>query len=169
MTSLISTLTEDINNLLEHFVDFFWGVGYFGPQIATVYVLYIVYQYSIIYCILFSILFIFSTWLNHKILKKIIYDSRPLNGIIFLASEKFRNKINGMPSGHTQQTAFALTIAYLFSKKNLYLSIGLLLLTSIQRYIFKNHTILQLIVGTVIGIGLGYISFNIMKYLEKNI
>jgi membrane-associated phospholipid phosphatase len=72
-----------------------------------------------------------------------------------------------MPSGHTQQTAFALTIAYLFSKKNLYLSIGLLILTSIQRYVFRNHTLIQLIVGGIVGFGLGYICFYIMCYIEK--
>ena len=74
---------------------------------------------------------------------------------------------NGMPSGHTQQTAFALTIAYLFSKKNLYQSIILLILTAIQRYIFKNHTIIQLIVGGILGVGLGYICFYIILYIEK--
>jgi len=74
-----------------------------------------------------------------------------------------------MPSGHTQQTAFALTIAYLFSKKNLYLSIGLFILTVIQRYVFRNHTLIQLVVGGIIGIILGYIFFYIILYIEKKI
>ena len=160
-------ILEDINHLFTQFIDFFWAIGYFGWQIATIYSIYIVYQYSIIYSILFSILFIVSGWFNHKILKKFINDLRPSNGIIFLASEKINKITNGMPSGHTQQTAFALTIAYLFSNKNLYPSIGLFILTAIQRYVYRNHTLIQLVVGGIVGFILGYISFYIMHYIKK--
>ena len=123
----------------------------------------------IIYSILFGILFLLSGWFNHKILKKFINNLRPSNGIIFLASDRINKVTNGMPSGHTQQTAFALTIAYLFSKKNIYPSIVLLLLTAVQRYVYRNHTLIQLLVGGIIGILLGYICFYIMLYIEQKI
>jgi membrane-associated phospholipid phosphatase len=74
-----------------------------------------------------------------------------------------------MPSGHAQQTAFALTIAYLFTHKHLMVSIALFALTVLQRFVFRNHTLPQLIAGGVLGFVLGYASYHIMRYLEKPI
>jgi membrane-associated phospholipid phosphatase len=162
-------ILEGIFELLDEFKDVFWAIGYFGWQISTLYGLYVAYQHSIIYAILFFILFTLSGWLNHEILKDWIHDLRPANGIEFLASEKIRRRTNGMPSGHTQQTAFALTIAYLLTHKYLYESIGLFGLTLVQRLVFRNHTLAQLIVGGALGLLLGYGSYYVMRFIEKNI
>lgn len=160
-------LLEGVFELLDEFKDLFWAIGYFGWQIATVYGLYVAYQQDIIYAILFFILFLLSGWLNHEILKDLIHDLRPTDGIVFLASEKIRKRTNGMPSGHAQQTAFALTIAYLFTHKYLLESIALFVLTLVQRFVFRNHTLPQLIAGGVLGILLGYGSYYIMHYGEN--
>jgi len=162
-------ILEGVIELFDQLVDLFWGIGYFGWQIATVYALYVAYEQDFIYAVLFFILFSFSGYLNHVVLKDVIQDLRPADGIVFLASEKIRKRTNGMPSGHAQQTAFALTIAYLFTHKHLMVSIALFALTVLQRFVFRNHTLPQLIAGGALGVVLGYASYHIMRNLEKPI
>jgi membrane-associated phospholipid phosphatase len=160
-------ILKGASELMEHFTEFFWSIGYFGWQIATLYALYVCYHQDINYAILFFILFLLSGWLNHEVLKKWIYSLRPSNPTLFLASEVIRKTNNGMPSGHAQQTAFALTIAYLFTHQYLGASILLFLLTLTQRLVYKNHTLSQLLVGGIVGLLLGYTSFYVMRYVEK--
>jgi len=162
-------ILEGVTELFDQMIDLFWGIGYFGWQIATVYALYVAYEQDFIYAVLFFILFSLSGYLNHVVLKDVIQDLRPADGIVFLASEKIRKRTNGMPSGHAQQTAFALTIAYLFTHKHLMVSIALFALTVLQRFVFRNHTLPQLIAGGALGLVLGYASYHIMRYLEKPI
>lgn len=162
-------IIEGVVELIEQFYDLFWAIGYFGWQIATLYALVVCYQKDFIYSILFFVLFSLSGWINHAVLKELIFDLRPANGIPFLAAEKIRKRTNGMPSGHAQQTAFALTVAYLFTNKYLYESLALFLLTVVQRFVFRNHTLPQLIAGGAFGFILGYSAFYVMNYLEKPI
>jgi membrane-associated phospholipid phosphatase len=166
----LSKYKERVTNGIAHFLgeikDFIWGVGYFGWQIAFVYGVFVSYQYmNIGYAILFLVLFLISGFINAKVLKRIIYDLRPSNSTPFLHSEVFRKRTNGMPSGHAQQTAFALTYSYLFTRKYLVESIALFLLTIVQRYIFNNHTIPQLLVGGVFGVLLGVASYYLVQYI----
>lgn len=158
---------KSLKKVYDQFADFFWGIGYFGWQFATIYALIVVTLIDVNYTILFFVLFLFSGWLNHEVFKKIIHNLRPKESTLFLANETKDKVSNGMPSGHSQQTAFALTIAYLFSERFLYMSIALFGLTVLQRYIFKNHTLPQLLVGGVFGFLLGFVSFHVMRFLEK--
>jgi membrane-associated phospholipid phosphatase len=156
-----------LSKLTDEFKDFFWAFGYFGWQLATIYALYVAYGLGVNYMVLFIIFFLLSGLLNHSVLKKFIKDLRPLDSAPFIASEKFRKRTNGMPSGHAQQTAFALTFAYLLTNKFFYLSILIFVLTVVQRYVFKNHTLPQLLAGGVLGCGLGFGSFFLLKFLVK--
>jgi membrane-associated phospholipid phosphatase len=72
-----------------------------------------------------------------------------------------------MPSGHAQMTAFALTVAYLFTNQYLYQSIFLFFVTILQRFVYNNHTLLQLCVGSILGITIGGIFYKILKPLTK--
>jgi len=172
---------EKLMNLYKETKDFFWGIGYFGWHIAVLYTIIVCYYHSIGYMILFIILLLLFGEFN-KVLKIWIKNPRPFKYILFLANEKVNEKIkerenklkqqyrvNGMPSGHTQISSFALTIAYLITHKYLYQSIGLFIIIFIQRYVFKNHTILQLFVGGVFGVIIGILSFKIMNLIEYNL
>jgi len=159
--------TKGINDLLEHYTDLFWGIGYFGWQISSIYALYVTYKYSFLSLIVYILVFILSGWSNHIVLKNYIDDPRPFDSTPFLSSEHFRKRTNGMPSGHAQQTAFALTLAYLLSNQYLYQSIALFLITVYQRYVFKNHTIPQLFVGSIIGFVIGYLTFLLISFIDK--
>jgi membrane-associated phospholipid phosphatase len=66
--------------------------------------------------------------------------------------------IFGMPSGHAQSCLFSSVYTYLSLKDNniLYLYLFFSLLTVIQRVVFKYHTILQVIIGSIVGSLLGY-------------
>jgi hypothetical protein len=158
---------KGIYELTDQFRDLFWGIGYFGWQLATLYALYALYQKEAIYSILFFAYFALTGWINHIVLKHSIADLRPSNAVLFLASEHARKPTNGMPSGHAQQTALALTIAYLFSHQHFYESLALFLLTVTQRFVFRNHTLPQLVAGGLLGGLLGYIGYYLILFLGK--
>jgi membrane-associated phospholipid phosphatase len=149
-------------NICEEFYTFFWAIGFFGWQIAVVYTTCILYLIDIKYSILFFIGFLLSRLLN-KLIKKVYYSPRPKICNKFLASDKCIIGTNGMPSGHAQSTIFSLTIAYLFTHKYLYPSIALFLITITQRIVYNNHTLIQLFIGSIIGIVLGICFYTIIK------
>jgi membrane-associated phospholipid phosphatase len=157
-----------LNGLTDHFVEFFWGIGYFGWHISTVYALYACYSISWVYLVLYIFVFDISSIFNHLILKKYINDLRPDDPRPFLVSEQFRKRVNGMPSGHAQQTAFSLTFTYLISGQHLYASLFLFLFTIVQRYVFKNHTFLQLLVGTLLGVAIAYLTLHLEKIITED-
>jgi len=161
-------LIERTTELYEHFEDFFWGIGYFGWQASATYALYISYMSSFIDVLVFSIVFLLSGWLNHLVLKDYINDPRPKDSAAFLANEHIKIHQNGMPSGHAQLTAYSLTFSYLLSGKRLYESWALFLLTVLQRYIYKNHTLAQLVVGAIVGVAIAYVTvFVLDKYSNE--
>lgn len=160
-------MLDKLSDVINHFIDFFWGIGFFGWHISTLYALYISYLHSWIYGLVYLFVFTTSGWVNRDVLKHYIHDPRPSNSIPFLANEHFRKKTNGMPSGHAQLTAFSLTFAYLISGMRYYESLLLFGITVIQRYVYHNHTMPQLLVGTIIGIALGYAVFYLLDIFEK--
>jgi len=128
----------------------------------------------------YLLFFIFGTILNNIInalLKLFIKEPRPLNdqkmieiGITNNARIGFDKY--GMPSGHAENCGFALTFITLTLNSpiitGLYLIISFISLY--QRYLYSNHTILQLLVGFVIGIGVGYGMYSMAKnYIMGNI
>jgi membrane-associated phospholipid phosphatase len=141
-------------------------VGYFGPVIlicATV--AFFMWHYSEqrhnVRSILakFGGLLIFSSLLNAA-LKEIIAEPRP-SGEIALFGTPREWDFYGMPSGHAQMVAF---ITSFFIKnsgdvgvKSVWFAaiaaglVAISILTVIQRYAFRAHTLAQLAAGLVIG------------------
>jgi len=153
--------------LYEHFEDFFWAIGYFGWQESAVYALYVSYLISWFDMLVFIVVFLMSGWLNHTLLKNYIYDPRPKESKAFLATEHIKLHTNGMPSGHAQLTAFSLVYAYLLTGRRFYESLALFGLTIFQRYIYKNHTLAQLVAGSVLGIVTAYATIYFLKFVKK--
>lgn len=160
-------LLKGLTDLTSHFAEFFWGIGYFGWHISTVYALYACYSISWVYLLLYIFVFDISSIFNHLVLKKYINDLRPDDPRPFLVSEQFRTRVNGMPSGHAQQTAFSLTFTYLISGQHFYASWFLFSLTIFQRYIFKNHTFWQLLVGSILGVSIAYLTLHLEKIIKN--
>lgn len=109
--------------------------------------------------------FIFNNILN-IILKLAIKEPRPTQdqkaieiGITNGARISF-DKF-GMPSGHAQTCGYCLSFIAL-TLHHPYIITLYLIITSIslfQRYSYNNHTILQLIIGIIIGIFCGYLVY----------
>jgi membrane-associated phospholipid phosphatase len=78
----------------------------------------------------------------------------------------------GMPSGHAQNCGYNLAFINL-TLNDLFISTLYALITIVsllQRYLYKNHTILQLVVGLSVGIGFGYLTYLLgNKYITGNI
>ena len=119
---------------------------------------------------------ILNTILN-IILKLIIKQPRPNDdqkaieiGVVNgsrISFDKF-----GMPSGHAQNCGYNLVFINL-TLNNIFISTLYALITIIsllQRYMRKNHTILQLVVGIFVGIGIGYLTYVLgNKFIMGNI
>jgi membrane-associated phospholipid phosphatase len=120
--------------------------------------------------------FFYGFILNHIlniILKVAIKEPRPTTkqkvieiGITNEARISFDNF--GMPSGHAQSCAYCLAFITMVLKDPFITAIYTVITfnTLFQRYLYNRHTILQLIVGSFIGLCFGYIFYTIAN---KNI
>lgn len=114
------------------------------------------------YILFFIYGFVFNNILN-ALLKLLIQEPRPSKDqkaieIGIANGERIGFDKYGMPSGHAQNAGFALAFITLSLRSpvitGLYTIISIISLY--QRYLYNNHTILQLIVGFFIGIACGY-------------
>jgi membrane-associated phospholipid phosphatase len=146
-------------------------VGYFGPIILIVatiafYMWHYNEQRHNVRAILakFGGLLIFSSLLN-AVLKEIIQAPRPSGEIALFGTPRERD-FYGMPSGHAQMAAF-ITSFFIKNTNELsnvnpaqfgVMTVGFVIisiLTVIQRYAFRAHTLAQLAVGLVVGGAIG--------------
>ena len=144
-------------------------LGFFGPLIIGIINTFILWEQSV-YLYGYLLFLILNSIIN-KSLKSIYRESRPIGGINFIDREvHYGADIYGMPSGHAQSTAYSLAYLYLVQKSNgiLVANTLLLLLTTIQRWNYKKHTIEQLITGTVVGLICGWSSYYIVKRIAEH-
>lgn len=150
-------------------------IGLYGPVILFVLTLFLL-RNKTNYLTFFVSGFALNNILN-IILKLAIKEPRPTgdqkafeiaitNGMR-VGFDKF-----GMPSGHAQNCAYCLSFVMLTLHNpvltTLYMVITLI--TTCQRYIYKNHSILQLLVGLTIGSLFGYLTYYIgRKHITGNI
>ena len=152
-------------------------VGFYGPIILNITSIILLWNQQIIMWsyILGSI----SSIIINLVLKIIIKDPRPEQDakLLKLAVDngKYLNANKyGMPSGHSQSVGFSCTFIYLvlhnFNYFLVYFAISLV--TMIQRFKYKKHTIPQIVIGFIIGIILAYTTIfiykkNVLKKLEE--
>lgn len=159
-TNLINAIQEDKYLLFD-------ALGFFGPIILFIIdIIYLLNQPLYLY--LYICLFFVNSLIN-KGLKIWIQQSRPLNGKSFIGETYENMDIYGMPSGHAQSTFFSLTYLFLV-KKNIYVlicSLFLACLTVLQRFKYRNHTSLQLFIGSGLGICVAYLSILATQFIIK--
>ncbi len=125
-------------------------------------------------------IYIFGLILNsilNIIIKNIIKEPRPDKNSRILEIAVANKQIVdldkfGMPSGHAQDGGFNLVFITLVFNNSFITGLYLIItfLTLFQRYKYSNHTVLQLIVGLIIGIGFGYLSYNVgNKWIKGNL
>jgi len=146
-------------------------IGLFAPIILFILTLFLL-RNMITYLKYFIVGFILNNALN-IFLKLTLKEARPTNdqkvieiGIVNgarIGFDKF-----GMPSGHAQNCGYCLAFIFLALNSPFITSIYILIsfISLLQRYLYNNHTILQLIIGLFIGIGFGVLSYVITN---KNI
>jgi membrane-associated phospholipid phosphatase len=112
-------------------------------------------------------------YILNGVLKTTFQEARPPDRILLYEGEDelYKNASKyGMPSGHAQSVFFALIYLYLVKHSiySLLLELCIALITCYQRWKYRRHTISQLIVGSLIGILFGGLSFSLTKkYIES--
>ena len=138
------------------------NLGGFGPFILFFYSLYLLWEKPTLR--FYYIIGYFSNSVINILLKGIIQQPRPLDdeklfnlAIKNAPKDVFKNgipfNIFGMPSGHAQSTFFSTVFIYLSLKQKNILLVYLVvsILTAVQRFCNNYHSLLQIIVGDIIG------------------
>ena len=130
-------------------------IGFFGPLLLFC---ISVWKLSIHVSYLYGYLglFLASTIIN-KVLKVLFKEPRPEESMTIVGEPYHGADEYGMPSGHAH--------LYLVTKNALWLAVELCVvcLTLIQRWKYKNHSVSQLMVGTLVGTFWGYYGYQMMN------
>jgi len=155
---------------------FFDYIGYFGPHILLVASIILLRNKSTLLYIYF--IGLFANSIINYVLKGLIKEPRPSDDVHVFNMELNSEVISGrrmgfdrfgMPSAHAQSVFFSLVFIYLALKNTKITLIYLLicLTTLYQRVKYKNHTILQVIIGSVAGSLIAFAFYNYAKHILK--
>lgn len=150
-------------------------IGIYAPAILFMSSIFLL-QNRINYLKIYILGLVLNSIIN-IILKNIIKEPRPYkNSRILEIAITNKEIVNldkfGMPSGHAQNCGFNLAFITLVLNNSFITGLYLIItfLTLCQRYKNSNHTILQLIVGLIIGIGFGYLCYDVgNKWIKGNL
>lgn len=160
---------NEMNNIIP-FEKSLHIIGFYGPWIVCS-ITAIQIGNQIPYLISFLFHYVINDRIN-SILKLWIQEKRP-TGSISIQGEKYEGAhAYGMPSGHAQVLFYGLTFYYLV-KRSVPWTAGMVFiagLTLYQRWKYKNHTIRQLVAGSVVGMIVAFIGFFLSKHvLSKHV
>jgi membrane-associated phospholipid phosphatase len=154
---------------------YFDYIGLYAPIILFILTLFLL-RNKTTYLIFFVSGFILNNFLN-IILKLAFKEPRPLKdqkqieiGVVNNARIGF-DKF-GMPSGHAQNCGYCIVFITMILNNPFITMIYFLIsvLSLFQRYLYQNHTFLQLGIGFIIGITFGYLTYIISnKFIIGNI
>lgn len=142
-------------------------LGGFGPLILLIFSLFLLWNKHNLF--FYYSVGIFVDAILNLIIKGLLQQPRPYedpkvfnlalkHGKRFIFKDYIPHDIFGMPSGHTQSTFFSTTFIFLSLQKKwiLYLYMIITFITMAQRVVYDYHTVLQVIVGAIVGIIFGY-------------
>ena len=150
-------------------------VGYLAPTIMLVVTLWIL-RNKMNYLKFFFYGYVINIVVN-SLLKWFLKEPRPVNDWKILQlgithTKRIGFDKYGMPSGHAQHCGFMLVFITLVCESPL-LTGSYSILSFIclyQRYLYQNHTLLQIVVGFGVGLGVGYLFYELgAKNLIGNI
>jgi membrane-associated phospholipid phosphatase len=151
-------------------------IGFFGPQILLFASIILLKNKSTLLYIYLLGMFL-SMILNYG-LKGLIREPRPSEDVHIFNMELNSSSMNGrrlgfdrfgMPSGHAQSVFFSTAFIY-FTLKNVKISLFYLLIslnTLYQRVKYKNHSIGQVIIGSLVGSITAFAFFKYAKHILK--
>jgi membrane-associated phospholipid phosphatase len=156
------------------FLDLIYELGQYGPIILLIYSICLLIKHETL--LFYYIVGVFLNSILNIVLKGIIQQPRPSenpklfevamkNGKRFIFKNGVPHDMFGMPSGHAQSCLFSSVFVFLSLQKPTQL-VGYLLfslLVMYQRVTYNYHTILQVIVGALVGSLFGYIVFSLSQ------
>jgi hypothetical protein len=139
--------------MLENTVLFLDTVGFYGPWIAAICIIVALYMRPM-YLVLYVVFF----WLNqllNPLLKMIFREERPSNPVFFSQLERYKGAhFYGMPSGHAESVGFSFAFLSLlvgYRSWWVYIVAMIMIVTCIQRWKYRRHTVEQIIAGLFFG------------------
>ena len=150
-------------------------IGYFGPKILFFATLYLLFPNKMMLAIYIAGFFI-NLWLNVG-LKMVFLEPRPAStshSFKYDLSEKYTNvkelsaHAYGMPSGHAQTVFYSVAyIHYALHNMTTTIIYTLIALNTLrQRVEYKNHSIKQVICGSIVGLIFGYFVYALYYHPE---
>ena len=126
-------------------------IGFWGPFILFSLSVMHLWNTSF-YLYLYVFLFFVNTALN-RLLKLFFRQKRPDNGESFVGEPYLGADFYGMPSGHAQSVFYSSTFLFLVKRSVWWLifELGISATTLIQRWEYNRHTVMQLVVGSIVG------------------
>jgi membrane-associated phospholipid phosphatase len=146
-------------------------IGLFAPIILFILTLFLLRNMTT-YLSYFVGGFLLNNILN-VLLKFFIQEPRPTDDkkiieIAIVNGHRFSVDKFGMPSGHAQNCGFCLSFVSLVYPNFYIISIYFLIsfISLFQRYLYKNHTLLQLAIGLITGLIFGILTY---LYAKKHV
>ena len=156
-----------LTDIFSNYNSFFYSLGYFGEYTTFLITCALIFNQPV-YFIAYVIIFIINRLINNY-LKNFFKQDRPKNPKKFLDDDQFSKKKYGFPSGHTQLTFFSVIYAYLVTNKFYPWILLLLSISAIviyERLVFRNHTLLQLISGALVGSIIAYLTYSLVGQIK---
>jgi membrane-associated phospholipid phosphatase len=139
--------------MLENMVLLLDTLGFYGPWIAAICVIGALCKRPM-YVVLYVVFF----WLNqllNPLLKMVFREERPSNPIPFSQLEQYKGPhFYGMPSGHAESVGFSFAFLLLLEGYRawwLYIIGAIAMVTCIQRWKYRRHTVEQIMTGLFFG------------------
>jgi membrane-associated phospholipid phosphatase len=153
----------------SHVVDASYDLTDYNYGNKLLFLLSIVFLYDKKTYLVFYVIGAVLNYLLNSILKLVFKQPRPTENMkLFQLEMNRRETIDwreyerfGMPSGHSQETVFSLIyiIMVLQNTKISALFLIIMLFTMFQRIYTNKHTFLQVLVGGIIGLCMGYLFY----------
>ena len=155
-------------------------IGEHGPLILIIMSIFLLWsnKNQLIYCIIGNL----ANVLINMVLKGIFQQPRPCdnpktfklalkNGNSFYFKNGIPFNLFGMPSGHAQSCLFSTMFIFMCLRQYNILGVYLLIsiLTAYQRIKYSYHTLLQVLVGGIVGICVGYIAYRLTNNTIKGV
>jgi membrane-associated phospholipid phosphatase len=151
----------DIVGFIARIIDY---IGYLGPFLLLATTILLLNNKATLLSV-YVIGYVLNMIMN-VILKEIIKQPRPSEDIsVFNASIAHGKRISfdrhGMPSGHATSVAYSTVFVFLALRSPVLSIIYLIIAinTGYQRIKYKNHTLMQVVCGAIIGATVGYIAY----------
>lgn len=156
-----------LSGIFSNYDSFLYSLGYFGEYITFLITCALIFNQQV-YLIAYIIIFVLNRLINNY-LKVLFKQDRPKNPIKFLDNDQFSKKKYGMPSGHTQLTFFSVIYAYLVTNKFypwILLLFSIAIIVIYERFVFKNHTLIQLLSGAFVGSIIAYLTYSLVNEIK---